>query len=188
MIKLACPQPEFHLVGVVNKFVLGKKGKIKSFELKTEKETYKFKIPHKLHKKFHYQLYPETKLEVIGKVDICLKTARIKLKPEKLTIITPNSPTSKIKIEDLTQSLANPLGKILICQKSTCWKNGGARIYEKITEELKSLGLDNQIMIKKTGCMGRCKSAPNLVVLPDKQKYSCVSECEISDLINTHFC
>jgi (2Fe-2S) ferredoxin len=52
---------------------------------------------------------------------------------------------------------------------------------------LRGKGLDDRITVKKTGCMGRCKSAPNLVVLPGKNSYKCFKEEKINTLIDTHF-
>ena len=205
MIKCSVPAPEFHLVGTVSKFVLKKRGKVKSFELKTAKGNFCFKIPHKLHKRLNCQLYPNVKLEVKGKVDICPKKAKIKLKPEKINVLstTPSPPPFDLEFCKSTTSensttlenntaLENSTtsdlkGKILLCQKSSCWKRGGKAIYEKITEELQEQGLEGSVTVKKTGCMGRCKSAPNLVVLPDKARYKCFNEEEVNNLIDTHF-
>ena len=205
MIKCSVPTPEFHLVGTVSKFALKKKGKVKSFELKTPKGNFCFKIPHKLHKRLDCQLYPNVKLEVKGKVDICPKKAKMKLKLEKITVLspTPSPPPFDLEFFDSTTSgnstaLENNTakengttsaikGKILLCKKSSCWKRGGKAIYAKITEELQEQGLEDSVTVKKTGCMGRCKSAPNLVVLPGKNRYKCFSSDEINSLIDTHF-
>ncbi|MGK7948745.1 MAG: (2Fe-2S) ferredoxin domain-containing protein [Xenococcaceae cyanobacterium] len=99
---------------------------------------------------------------------------------ENSTILENNT-----ALENSTTS--EPKGKILLCKKSSCWKRGGKAIYEKITEELQEQGLDDSITVKKTGCMGRCKSAPNLVVLPGKNRYKCFNEEKINTLIDTHF-
>ncbi|MDJ0576820.1 MAG: (2Fe-2S) ferredoxin domain-containing protein [Xenococcaceae cyanobacterium MO_234.B1] len=205
MIKCSVPAPEFHLVGTVSKFVLKKKGKVKSFELKTPKGNFCFKIPHKLHKRLNCQLYPNVKLEVKGKVDICPKKAKIKLKIAEITVLSPTSSPPpfdleffKSKTSENSTTLENntalkngttsePKGKILLCKKSSCWKRGGKAIYAKITEELQEQGLEDSVTVKKTGCMGHCKSAPNLVVLPDKARYKCFNQEEINSLIDTHF-
>ena len=205
MIKCAVPAPEFHLVGTVSKFVLKKKGKVKSFELKTPKGNFYFKIPHKLHKRLNCQLYPNVKLEVQGKVDICPKKAKIKLELEQIKVLSTSPSPPPFDLEffnnttlensttlDNNTTLENgttsePKGKILLCKKSSCWKRGGKAIYDKITEELREQGLDNSITVKKTSCMGRCKSAPNLVVLPDKARYKCFNQEEVNSLIDTHF-
>ena len=204
MIRCSVPAPEFHLVGTASKFALKKNGKVKSFELKTPKGNFCFKIPHKLHKRLNCQLYPNVKLEVKGKADICPKKAKINLKIEQINVLSPSPSPSPFDLEFFDTASENgailessstavnstnsePKGKILLCKKSSCWKRGGKAIYDKITEELQEQGLEDSVTIKKTGCMGRCKSAPNLVVLPDKARYKCFDQEEINSLIDTHF-
>lgn len=184
MIKLVSPYPEFCLIGIANNFVLGKKGKIKSFELETDQGKYNFKITSKLHKSLNYELHPQIKLEVRGKVDICLKTARIKLKAEKLSIVSANP--LPLNWETLQPKTSQQKSQILLCQKSTCWNKGGQEIYEKLTEEIQKQGLQDSVIVKKTGCMGRCKYAPNLTVLPDKTRYQCFKEQDVCKLIDNH--
>lgn len=204
MIRCSLPAPEFHLVGTASKFAVKKKGKVKSFELKTPKGNFWFKVPHKLHKRLDCQLYPNVKLEVKGKVNICPKKAKIKLKLEQIKVLSTSPSPATFDLEffdkapengailESSGAVANgtnsePKGKILLCKKSSCWKRGGKAIYEKITEELREQGLEDNVIVKKTGCMGRCKSAPNLVVLPSKNRYKCFSEKEIDSLIDNHF-
>ena len=205
MIKCEVPAPEFRLVGTVSKLSLKKQGKVKRFELQTPKGTFYFKIPHKLHKRLNCQLYPDAKLEVKGKANICPKKAKIKLKIEQITVLPPNPspPPLDLKFFESTTSENRTIlennttlengtnselkGKILLCKKSSCWKRGGKAIYDKITEELQEQGLENSITIKKTGCMGRCQSAPNLVVLPDQARYKYFNEENVNSLIDTHF-
>ncbi|MGK7896395.1 MAG: (2Fe-2S) ferredoxin domain-containing protein, partial [Xenococcus sp. (in: cyanobacteria)] len=149
------------------------------------------------------------KLEVKGKVDICPKKAKIKLKLEQINVLSTSPRPAPFDLEFFdtasengaileSSSLATssaeangtnsePKGQILLCKKSSCWKRGGKAIYEKITAELREQGLEDSVTVKKTGCMGRCKSAPNLVVLPGKNRYKCISEGEISGLIDNHF-
>ncbi len=191
-------------VGTVSKFVVKKRGKVKSFELETSKGNFCFKIPHKLHKRLNCRLYPNVKLEVKGKVNIGPKKAKIKLKLEQIQVLSTspsphpfdleffkatseNSTTSENNTAGENGTNSEPKGKILLCKKSSCWKRGGKAIYEKITEELQEQGLENSVAIKKTGCMGRCKSAPNLVVLPGKNRYKRFNEKDVNNLIDTHF-
>ena len=205
MIKCSVPAPEFHLVGTASKFSLKKGGKVKSFELETPKGNFCFKIPHKLHKRLNCQLYPNATLEVQGKVNICPKKAKIKLKLEKIRLISPSPTPPPFNLESFNSTASENSvilennatvensqtserkGKILLCKKSSCWKRGGKAIYEKITEELQEQGLEDSVTIKKTGCMGHCKSAPNLVVLPDKARYKCFDKEQVNNLIDNHF-
>ena len=205
MIKCSVPAPQFHLVGTISKFVLKKNGKVKSFELKTPKGNFYFRIPHKLHKRSDCRLYPNIKLEVKGKVNIFPKKSKIKFKLEQINVIStePSPPPFDLEFFNST-ALENTItldnnaaldnnktsdiqGKILVCKKSSCWKRGGKEIYNKITDELRGQGLGDSVTVKKTGCMGRCKSAPNLVVLPGKNRYKCFNEEKINTLIDTHF-
>jgi (2Fe-2S) ferredoxin len=185
MIKLVAPYTEFSLVGIVNQFVVSKKGRVKAIELETEQGKYNLKIPNYVHKKINCELHPQVEVEVQGKAKLCLKTAKIKFEVEKLNKISP-SPTIILPIETKTK-IASPKQKILICQKSTCWERGGKEIYETLKQELQDQGLAAGVMIKKTGCLGHCKKAPNLVVLPDKTRYHRFAQENVCELIATHF-
>jgi (2Fe-2S) ferredoxin len=182
MIKLAFLPPEIELIGIANKFVFKKKGIIKSFDLETEHGKYTLKIPKKLHENLNYALHPNLKVKVTLTSQICLKNGKIKLKIANISLISPISAT----VSSPQTATSPKKSKILICQKSTCWKRGGESIYHKIQEELQSRGLEDHVTVKKTGCMRHCKQAPNLVALPDKVRYHCFQEGEVSKLIDTH--
>ncbi len=193
MIKLVAPDTEFSLVGIVNQVVVSKKGRAKEIELKTEEGDYNLKIPRSVYKKINHEIHPEMEVKVKVKAKFCLKTAKIKLKVEKLSKISP-SPTIILPTDTKTPLLiaknakiAPPKSKILICQKSTCWKQGGEDIYEQLNQELENQGLAACVMIKKTGCMGHCKKAPNLVVLPDQTRYHQFDDENVGQLICRHF-
>lgn len=210
MIKCSVPKPEFYLVGTVRNIDFKKKGKVKRFELETPQGTFCFKIPHKLHKKLNCRLYPNAKLEARGKVIISSKKAKIKLKLERIRLlsgspslppsgldflqpiseksITPEnspSPENNIGLENAANTQSK--GKILLCRKSSCWKRGGKVIYKEILKKLQEYGLEDSVAIEKTGCMGHCKSAPNLVVFPGKNRYRKLNRKDVGELIDIHF-
>ncbi|MGF1513015.1 MAG: NAD(P)H-dependent oxidoreductase subunit E [Elainellaceae cyanobacterium] len=77
--------------------------------------------------------------------------------------------------------------KILICQKGSCWKKrGGQTVCERLEKRLSDRGLTDAVTIKKTGCMDRCKSGPNLVVMPGKARYGRVGKADIEKIIDQH--
>lgn len=87
-------------------------------------------------------------------------------------------------------ALAKPAKKkatILVCQKSDCRKRGGKAICPIIEEHLRDRGLQDEVAIKATGCMKRCKAGPNIVVMPDKTRYSRIEASEIPELLAKHF-
>ncbi|WP_088890870.1 (2Fe-2S) ferredoxin domain-containing protein [Leptolyngbya ohadii] len=75
---------------------------------------------------------------------------------------------------------------IFVCGKSDCCKKGGKAIIASLQEELSDRGLDQEITVKATGCMKRCKAGPN-VVMPDKTRYSKISAKEIPSILTKHF-
>ncbi|NEP36436.1 (2Fe-2S) ferredoxin domain-containing protein, partial [Moorena sp. SIO3B2] len=76
---------------------------------------------------------------------------------------------------------------ILVCQKSSCRKRGGQAVCNAIASSLKDHGLEDQVKIKETGCLKQCKHGPNLVMMPDKARYSEVAPQQIPTLIERHF-
>jgi NADH:ubiquinone oxidoreductase subunit E len=77
--------------------------------------------------------------------------------------------------------------KILVCQKSDCQKRGGKAVCQALQAMIESRGLENQVKIQETGCLKLCKAAPNLIIMPDKVRYSRVDVREVSDLLDRHF-
>ncbi len=76
---------------------------------------------------------------------------------------------------------------ILVCQKSDCRKRGGAQVCQALEQHLRDRGLENQVTIKATGCMKRCKAGPNMIIMPDKTRYSHIEPSEIPQMIDEHF-
>lgn len=74
--------------------------------------------------------------------------------------------------------------KILICQKSHCFNNGGKEIYSALTAQLNERNLDDRVTVKLTGCLKCCKKAPNIVVLPDRSSYHNVKTSQIPAIIS----
>jgi (2Fe-2S) ferredoxin len=78
-------------------------------------------------------------------------------------------------------------GSILMCQKSDCMKRGGRAVLQTLQQTLGDRGLTDEVAIKMTGCMKHCKAGPNLVVMPNKTRYSQIKAKEIPALIDQHF-
>ncbi len=50
-------------------------------------------------------------------------------------------------------------------------------------ETIEDLGLENDICVKKTDCMGHCGRGPAIKVKPDKLIYGWVSPADIREII-----
>lgn len=94
------------------------------------------------------------------------------------------------KSENRTEVKAKCAGKkaqILVCQKSDCQKRGAGKVCQALSEVLSNHGLQDQVTIKKTGCLKKCKAGPNMVVMPNKAKYSRINSAQIPEVIEKHF-
>lgn len=75
---------------------------------------------------------------------------------------------------------------ILVCQKSDCMKRGGKAVCQALEAALSNRGLEDQVTIKGTGCMKKCKAGPN-IVMPDKTRYSRIPSTQVPAIMDKHF-
>ena len=168
-----------------------KKKKIKYIKLATSDGKYWIRIPKKLRIKIA-SLSKGSQIEVAGEYKQNYKKGKIRYKAETV-VLTPQTKESKPEVKTKTVSLlpvfnskTNSKAKVLICQKSNCWKKGGRQVCEEIESILSDRGLSKEIPIKKTGCLKQCKKAPALVMMPDKARYSKVKPKQVSNLVEKH--
>jgi NADH:ubiquinone oxidoreductase subunit E len=76
---------------------------------------------------------------------------------------------------------------ILICYKSDCWLSGGREIYQRLETELRDRGLSDRVQLQKTGCQKLCGQAPNLLIMPNKDRHSYVKLSQVNSLLNRYF-
>ena len=108
------------------------------------------------------------------------------LQPLGVPVEIPAATTSKSSQSASSQSSRTKPIKVLICQKSGCRKRGGTAVGEMVERSLCQLGLSDNVTVKYTGCMDRCKAGPNLVFMPGKAKYSRVEPGMVPDLVRQH--
>ncbi|GAB4530003.1 MAG: hypothetical protein Tsb0014_12380 [Pleurocapsa sp.] len=180
----------FTLVGKLKKIVY-KKGKIKYLKVvKDDRDRYWIKVSSKLQENLDTHLTKNCRLEVRGQQKQNLKTGKTKYKALGV-VLMPKTPETRVKEKEVSllpvfDSDKKSKAKVLICQKSNCWKRGGKEICEQLTANLSDRSLASDIPIKKTGCLKKCKQAPNIVMLPDKVRYSNVKAKQIPNLVDKH--
>ena len=159
---------------------------IKTIKLLTEHGEYQIKVAKEIRKKLNKKLQTGCSIKVMGMRKYKFKKGKVEYKAYDVEIL------SKPEVEKaITQSASavatKPKAKVLFCQKSTCWKKGGgAAVCETLKAQLQSKGIADRVEIKTVGCLKQCKKAPNLVVMPDKARYSKVKPKQMSDLIEEH--
>lgn len=70
------------------------------------------------------------------------------------------------------RSKSQPKIKVLVCQKSGCLKRGGKGLCEALDRTICDRQWEKYVTIERTGCLKRCSSAPNLVIMPGKQRHA----------------
>jgi len=159
-------------------------------------------------------LTPGLKVQVVGEKELNLKNGKIKLKARSLKLAqgqngrspelldSTNLPVAVLTSDDRTiakseftsgaaaqtvKAPAKTQTKILVCQKSDCLKRGAGAVCKALENALNSRGLEDQVTVQGTGCLKQCKAAPNIVVMPDKTRYSRIAPAEIPAIIDKHF-
>ena len=169
-----------------------KKKKIKYIKLETKQDKYWIKVPKELREKIA-NLSPGCELKVQGIAKQKSKKGKIKRKAKKVMVVAPDLAENPIEVKTETVSLlpifdrkTKSKAKVLICQKSNCWKKGGNKVHAEIESILDDMGLVKEIPIKKTGCLKQCKKAPALVMMPDKARYNKVKPKQVAKMIDKH--
>ena len=178
----------FNFQGKLTKISLKKK-KVKYIKLATNDGKYWIKIPKKLRNKIA-SLSKGSQLEVAGSKQNT-KKGKVKYKAKAVVLIPqtkekPEVKTKTVSLLPVFDSKTKSKAKVLICQKSNCWKKGGKQVCEEIESVLSDRGLSKDIPIKKTGCLKQCKKAPALVMMPDKARYSKVKPKQVTSLVEKH--
>ncbi len=76
---------------------------------------------------------------------------------------------------------------LMLCSDTGCKAAGCDEIRKVLEEELKKKGLDNEIAIVETGCIGLCAKGPVMTVLPEGIFYQKLTPEEIPALVEEHF-
>jgi (2Fe-2S) ferredoxin len=184
---------QFSLVGELKGFILKDGYKLKYLRLGVASREYWVKVRKDLRHTLEEANSEGVYLKIRGESQIC-GNGTLKLKADFIEIIAPteayftfdtSSQTNVVSFP--TQSNKPKKASILICQKSSCWKRGGEAVYETLTQNLDKHGLAEVVSIKTTGCLKKCKKAPNLVFMPDSAHYSYVGPQQIEGLLHKHF-
>ena len=76
---------------------------------------------------------------------------------------------------------------VLVCTGTGCTSGGSLVTRDALLAELKKRGLDHEIDVVETGCMGRCDLGPVALVHPDGTFYRNVVVAEVPKLVEEHF-
>ena len=182
---MATVQPlvsQFTLTGKLEDLVTKSDDCIQYLQLISEQEEYWIKVGKELRKNLSKKLQPGYLLKVTGMRKYEIHKGKVKYKAYGVEVLE-----KPVIIQNSSVAVATkPKAKVLFCQKSTCWKRGGKTACALLKDELESKGIADKVEIKTVGCLKQCKKAPNIVIMPDKARYSRVEAKQVPKLIEKH--
>ena len=158
-------------------------GKLKYARLRVLSEEMQVKLPKAMRQASALSLHPGDSIRVTGIGKFDRQTHELKLKAMQIqslseidrSTIAPAAVTHTLPAippPSTCQPNLKPQVKILVCQKSGCLKRGGKELCQALDQTLRDRALNQSVTIKRTGCLKRCSSAPNLVIMPGNQRYT----------------
>jgi (2Fe-2S) ferredoxin len=176
---------DFQVTAQLIGFVIKDGYKIKYVRVNVSDWEYWIKPEKAIRETLNTAIAPGTLLEITGRSE--WKSGKLKLEADSITILG----SAGTVVADEPVVVATPAKPrkacVLVCQKSSCWKRGGQEVCQAIEQTIDHQGLTEQVQVKLTGCLKQCKNGPNVVVMPDKARYSNVRPQEIGSLIDKHF-
>lgn len=99
---------------------------------------------------------------------------------------SPSSPKQE-KTNKKKEKKQNKKDNILVCQKSSCCKRGGKAVYQAAQEAVEKHDLSDRVQVKPTGCMGKCKKGPCVVMQGNKSRHLGVAPEQVQELISQQY-
>ena len=184
---------EFVAIGELQDITVKSDGRVKNLILFTEGEYYSIKVAKDQPKKLGKSLKVGCKLKVKGMLKRNPKKNISEYKAYEIELLTPAKVEADIRQVKTDATKLNKPGKskknkakVLICKKNNCWKKGGQSVYQELKSELEKRGISEEVDIKTTGCLKKCKKAPNMIMLPDKEHYVKVKAKQVSNIVEKH--
>ena len=187
-------QLEGKFIGFINK----PNGQLKSLRLMFNDKELQIKLDKELRGFLESYLADGDWIQVLGKQKFKGDFSGFKLKAFQVNRLScslkckDNSNLTSLEISNLEISKNRLLdcpkkGEILLCNKSDCVRNGGEELYQELRKTICCLGLENSVTIQKTSCQKRCKRAPNMILMPGKEKCSNPKPKSIVNLLRAHY-
>ncbi len=77
--------------------------------------------------------------------------------------------------------------QVLICAGTGCSIGNCGDLVNAFKHEIKSMGLDEEISVLRTGCLGLCGVGPNVAIYPDNIIYKTVHIEDVKEIVMEHF-
>ena len=76
--------------------------------------------------------------------------------------------------------------QVLCCTGTGCTSSGSHKIIDAFEEEIKKVGLENEIKVVPTGCFGLCETGPVVIIYPEGAFYSHIKVEDVPRIVSEH--
>ncbi|MPW27043.1 (2Fe-2S) ferredoxin domain-containing protein [Alkalibaculum sp. M08DMB] len=68
--------------------------------------------------------------------------------------------------------------------KGFCLQKGAIDIIQNFNEEIQDRGLDSEVMVSSTGCVGLCSMGPVVMIYPQQIWYGKVTSDDVEEIVD----
>ena len=76
--------------------------------------------------------------------------------------------------------------QVLVCGGTGCQSSGSKKVIEALEDELKAQGIENEILVVRTGCFGLCSLGPIMIVYPEGTFYAQATPEGVRRVVKEH--
>ena len=77
--------------------------------------------------------------------------------------------------------------QVLVCAGTGCTIGNSGELITEFEKEIKALGLEKEVEVLRTGCLGLCGVGPNISIYPDNIIYKTVQVSDVKEIVMEHF-
>lgn len=77
--------------------------------------------------------------------------------------------------------------QVLICAGTGCTIGNSQELFDEFEAEIKHAGLEKEVSVLRTGCLGLCGVGPNISIYPDNIIYKTVQKSDVKEIVQEHF-
>jgi len=74
----------------------------------------------------------------------------------------------------------------MICRGTGCTSSSSEQIAQEFEKQLKLHGIDEEVIVERTGCFGLCALGPIVIVYPEAAFYSLVKPEDVEEIVKEH--
>ena len=76
--------------------------------------------------------------------------------------------------------------QVLICSGAGCISSSCKEVRDAVADEIYNIGMQDQVLLRETGCMGTCAAGPVMLILPERTFYTKLTPENARQVIRKH--